>query len=188
MLIELDLEEAKRLGITVNQIILISLLMSKTPIRPLLDVIPLDEDDINNLIDKDILTKESTFDEKDFSKLIITENFKTKIKVKDYFTEFFETYPASVLRNDGLKDYLRGDISRCRKYYDKIVGNSKTKHDHLMDCLKFEIETRKRGNSLGYMKRMAKWLLSEEWLLYDEFMKDKKIKKHAGEVYGTAIE
>jgi hypothetical protein len=188
MLIELDLEEAKRLGITVNQFILISLLMNKTPIRPLLDVLPIDESDINNLIDKEIFTKESIFDIKDFTKLIITEDFKSKIKVKDYFTEFFDSYPIVVLRNDGLKDYLRGDVSRCRKYYDKIVGTNKDKHDHMMECLRFEVETRKRSNSLGYMKRMAKWLLSEEWLLYDEFMKDKKIQKHAGEVYGTTIE
>lgn len=188
MLIELDLDEAKRLKITVNQFILITLLMSKHDIKSLLDVIPVGNDDINNLITRDILTKESAYDPNDFTKLIITETFKTKVKVKDFFTEFFDLYPASVTRTDGLKDYLRGDISRCRKYYDKVVSKSKSKHDHIMECLKFEIDNRKRANSLSYMKRMSKWLLSEEWLLYDEFMKDTSVQKQAGEIYGTNIE
>jgi hypothetical protein len=182
------LEEARRLKITINQFVLISLLMSNSDIKSLLDVIPISEDDVNKLISKDILTKESVFDSKDFSKLIINEDFKNKVKVKDFFTEFFDAYPASVTRTDGLKDYLRGDISRCRKYYNKEVGNIRSKHDHMMECLKFEVEARKRAGSLGYMKRMSKWLLSEEWLLYDEFMKDKKIQKQAGTIYGTDIE
>jgi len=188
MLIELDLDEAKRLKITVTQLILISLIMGSHDIKSLADVIPVGEDDIKKLIELNILTNDSVLNPGNFKGLQITEEFRNKFKVRDFFSEFFDLYPASVLRRDGLKDYLRGDISRCRKYYEKIVGKSKSRHEHIMECLKFEIESRKRANSLGYMKRMAKWLISEEWKLYDEFMKDTNIQTKAEEVYGTIVE
>lgn len=187
MLIELDLTEAKRLKITANQFILISLLISKQSIVPLSSVINISELDIDNLIEQNILTKESIFSSK-FDKLFITEEFTDKFKTKDFFTEFYDIYPASVTRSDGIKDYLRGDVSRCRKYYEKVVGKSANKHEAIMEALKFEVDTRKRNGNSGYMKRMAKWLLSEEWLAYEEFIKDKKVQKHAETIYGTDIE
>ena len=187
MLIEIDLEEAKRLKMTVSQFILISLLAGNQNVKQFLNVISITEKDIEHLIKLNILTSESSYT-KDLTQLKITDDFLLSFKTKDFFLEFFDIYPASITRPDGTRDYLRGDVSRCRKYYEKIVGQSMTKHIHIMECLKFEIDTRKRGNKLGYMKRMAKWLLSEEWLLYDEFMKDKKIQKQADVIYGTELE
>lgn len=187
MLIEIDLEEAKRLKTTVNQFILISLLVGNQNVKEFSKVIPITEEDITYLVSQNILTEESIYS-KDFKQLYITKEFLASFKTRDLFLEFFDIYPASVTRPDGLRDYLRGNISRCRRYYDKIVGQSVTKHEHMIDCLKFEIDTRKMGNKLGYMKRMAKWLFSEEWLLYDEFMKDKKIQKQVGVIYGTELE
>jgi hypothetical protein len=187
MLIELDLMEAKRLKITVNQFILITLLMEQFDIKAVLDVIPVSESDINNLIDKGILTKESVFDSNDFTKIEITSDFKKKLAVRDFFQEFYDAYPVSIIRSDGLKDYLRGDVSRCRKYYSKIVGKSLSKHEHMMTCLKFDVNNRKRTNSLAYMKRMSKWLLSEEWLIYEESIKE--IADYiVEEGYGTDVE
>jgi hypothetical protein len=187
MLIELDLTEAKRLNITANQFILISLLINKIKIPPVMEVLNITELDIENLIEQNILTKESIYSSK-FDKLFIAEEFTDKFKTKDFFLEFYDIYPPSVTRSDGIRDYLRGDVSRCRKYYEKIVGKSTDKHEAIMEALKFEVETRKRNGNSGYMKRMAKWLLSEEWLTYEEFIKDKKVQKHAETIYGTTIE
>jgi hypothetical protein len=188
MLIELDLKEAKTLKITINQFILIKLLIDEVDIKSLLDVIPINETDINNLIEKNILTKESVFDIKDFKKLIVSDEFISLIKKRDPFDEFFELYPSSVTRSDGIKDYLRGAPSNCRKIYEKVVGKSQAKHDHMKECLKFEITNRKQNNSMQYMKRMYKWLTSEEWTLYDEFMNDKSVQKKAENIYGTTVE
>jgi len=188
MLIELDLDEAKRLKITVNQFILIKLIIEKIDIKSLINVVRIDESDIVNLKEQGILTSESSLNLEAESNLVVTEEFIKKFKAKDFFDEFFDIYPTSTIRPDGLKDYLRGDVSRCRKYYSKIVGKSRAKHERMIESLKFELATRKQSNGMQYMKRMPKWLLSEEWLLYEEFIKDKTVIKQAEEVYGTGIE
>ena len=59
MLIEIDLNEVKNLKLTINQFVLIKLLIDGIDIKSLSDVIPVDETDIGNLIEKNILTKES---------------------------------------------------------------------------------------------------------------------------------
>ena len=111
-----------------------------------------------------------------------------ELRQKDFFDELYDIYPTFVVRTDGTRDYLRGAPSNCRKLYAKITGHSRSKHEHIKECLKFELSNRKQTNSMQYMKRMHKWLTSEEWLLYDEFMKDKKVQKKIDDVYGTAIE
>ena len=97
-------------------------------------------------------------------------------------------YPISVARPDGIKDYLRGNISRSRKLYESHVGRSIEKHNMMLSALNFEITNRTISNKMGYMKRMYSWLLSEEWILYEEFLKDKTVQKQIDEVYGTKIE
>ena len=188
MLIEIDLDEAKRLKITMNQFVLIKLLIDKVDIKSLINVIRIDDKDINNLKEQNILTTESTYTDGITKNLHLTENFKMKYKQRDFFDEFYEAYPTSTTRPDGQKDYLRGDISRCRKYYQKIVGKSLSKHESMLECLNFEVKTRKAGNSLQYMKRMSKWLLSEEWLLYADAMNDVSVVRNADEMYGAKVE
>ena len=58
----------------------------------------------------------------------------------------------------------------------------------MLECLNFEVKTRKAGNSLQYMKRMSKWLLSEEWLLYADAMNDVSVIRNADEMYGAKVE
>ena len=190
MLIEVDLNKAKSLKITINQFLLIKLLLSGSDVNSWLDVIPINETDINELIEKDILTKESKYSKKLKDSLIINikdEQEELLASLSD-FDEFYAAYPVSVLRNDGIKDYLRGNVTNCRKLYNKLILNSNTRHSYILECLKFEIANRKTQNSMGYMKRMYKWLTSEEWSVYGEYMKDSKIKKVAANLYGSKVE
>ena len=188
MLIEFDLDEVKASKIPVNQTILLKFIADKEERFPYMDVCPFTEEDINQLKAKDILMEESRFKKSDISELYIKEGALKEVKPVDFFDEFYSLYPISVARTDGIKDYLRGDVSRCRKAYGKLVGKSKSKHKYFMDCLRFEISHRVSTNKMGYMKRMSKWFAAEEWLLYEEFIKDKKGKKPEEKVYGTAVE
>ena len=188
MLIELDLKQAKTLKITVNQFILIKFLIEQIDIKSFVDVIPINENDIKNLIDQNIITNDSVYEPRNLSKIVFTEEFQSKLSGRDYFKEFYDLYPVSIKRPDGTKDYLRGDLSRCRMIYNKVVGRSLSKHEHIMTCLKFDINTRTKANSMGYMKRMPKWLAAEEWLIYEESLLEKSTSKKVEEVYGTAIE
>jgi hypothetical protein len=188
MLIEIDLEEAKKLQITVNQFLLLKFAIDNVNIKPYQSVIQINDNDIEELIALGILEENSRYDKKDLSKLVITNEFMNRLKSRDFFDEFYEMYPISVTRPDGTKDYLRGNIARSRKIYDTHVGKSRSKHENMLSALNFEVSNRSMSNKMGYMKRMYSWLLSEEWTLYDEFLKDKKVQKQINEVYGTKIE
>jgi len=108
----------------------------------------------------------------DYSKLTVKQSFLRVLSQGDFFDELVQTYPVSVVRNDGTKDYLRTDLNRCRKLYSIITKNKYPIHNHILECLRYEIVTRRRNGSLGYMKRIPKWLVSEEWKVYEQMMKD----------------
>ena len=188
MLIEIDLTEAKRLKLKLNQLVLLRFLIDNIDIKHYQSVIQISDDDVNELIKNKILTESSCISDNLNKTLIIEDEFKESLKQRDFFDEFYELYPTSIIRPDGTKDYLRGDINRCRKIYEKHVSKSKSRHDHIMDALRFELTNRRIHSKMGFMKRMYKWLTSEEWLLYDEFLSDKKVIKNVETVYGTNIE
>ena len=62
MLIEIDLNEAKKLHITMNQFSLLRFLVDNVNIKPYQSVIQIDDNDIQNLKLQKILTPESQFD------------------------------------------------------------------------------------------------------------------------------
>lgn len=44
-------------------------------------------------------------------------------------------------------------------------------HEHIMDCLEYEIDDKMRTGKMGYMKTMWKWLTQHEWETFEEQMK-----------------
>jgi hypothetical protein len=104
-----------------------------------------------------------------FRELKTSEKFiKLMSYTGDPFDEFYALFPTKVLRPDGSFDYLRVDRNRCRKMYHNIIRQNKTLHDHVMECLRFEIEERTGKGGLGYFKRMHTWLSSETWKVTSE--------------------
>ena len=98
------------------------------------------------------------------------------------FDEFYETFPVYVIRPDGTKGFLRANVNKCRKEYNRIVGKSRAMHEHIMDCLRYELDDKMRTGKLGYMKTMWKWLTQHEWECYEEQLKVKE-----EDTYGTDI-
>jgi hypothetical protein len=113
----------------------------------------------------------------DYNKLTVRPSFIKVLAQGDFFDELVQTFPASVVRTDGTKDYLRTDINRCRKLYSIITKNKYPIHSHILECLQYEVATRRMNGSLGYMKRIPKWLSSEEWKVYEQMMKDTDISQ-----------
>lgn len=103
-------------------------------------------------------------------------------KKEDYFQLFYDTYPIYVTRPDGTKGFLRGNINKCRKEFNRIVGQSKAMAEHLLECLNFDIQEKTMYGKLGYFKTMWKWLVQHEWESIEEQMNYNSI-----ETYGTAI-
>ena len=81
-------------------------------------------------------------------------------------------YPIYVLRPDGLKSYLRANVNKCRHLFKNITGNSEAMSEHLIDCLKFEMDKKTREGKLSYMKTMWRWLVDHQWEETEEEMQD----------------
>ena len=101
------------------------------------------------------------------------------------FDEFYAAYPQVVIRPDGTKSFLRANVNNCRKKYNSIVGKSKATHQHLMECLKFQLNDLTMTGRMGYMKTMWKWLTQCEWESLDEQMKSNEITE--ANTYGTTL-
>jgi hypothetical protein len=167
MLVELDLLEAKRLKLTINQFLLIRLVIDKINIAPIKETLNISGSDIDKLISLNIFTKDSLFTPT-LSRLKLTPEMEKAIGTKDFFSEFYDSYPVYSIRTDGSRDYLRSDVNRARVVYNKLVGKSETKHNEVMTALKAELAEKRASNKMSYMKRMYKWLTSEEYLVYLE--------------------
>ena len=48
----------------------------------------------------------------------------------------------------------------------------KSIQDHIIKCLKYEIEYREKTGNLKYMKRMVTWLSAHEWESFEDQIDD----------------
>ena len=184
MLIEIDTQQLKQLSLSPNQLVYIKVLMdkdSKRQLRELNSTYQLTDAEFDELIAKDFI--EYT---KDKRSIQVTEHL-LKVFKQDYFDEFYELFPVYITRSDGRKDYLRTNMNRCRVAYNKTVNGSYEKHKKIIDYLKYEIQEKRKTNSMGYFKRMPNWLASEEYLIYDEILNTETTEKPQ-QIYGTDIE
>lgn len=133
-------------------------------------------------------TNINNIDEYDPSKIIILPDFSEFLIMGDFFDELVKVFPVSVVRTDGTKDFLRTDLKRTKSVYSRLTKNKLNIHRHIIDCLKFEIETRKKNGSMGWFKRLPNWVVSEEWKVYEDAMKEQVFQKDEDLGYGTQLE
>lgn len=113
---------------------------------------------INNSTDNQVISKTSKLDE------LLKED-------KTMFVIFMTNFQFTLYALMELKGFLRANVNKCRKEYNRIVGKSKAIHEHIMDCLRYEIDDKMRTGKMGYMKTMWKWLTQHEWETFEEQMK-----------------
>ena len=186
MIIEINTKILDIPDININQLVFLSVVLNKNQknnqdVRKIVSLIS--DDEIQQLIDKDLITSiergnSITYTETDKLTKVITLE-------KDYFDLFYDMYPIYVLRPDGIKSYLRANVNKCRHLFKVISGNSEAMSEHLIDCLKFELEKKTREGKLSYMKTMWRWLVDHQWEATEEEMHDTAINKV--DSYGTDI-
>jgi hypothetical protein len=139
----------------------------------------------SKLIDKKYLTSTSYLQNYyDYSRCKLGNELYSLLKTDDIFEEFLEAYPISVIRPDGVVDYLRVDQKGCKMMYIKLTRNSIAAHQHILKCLEFEVEKRRRDGSIKYMVHMSKWLTTEAWKSYED-----EINTSVNTIkYGTELE
>lgn len=173
MILEIDTSILDRIPtLSINQLVFLTLVLNdiKTinqDIQRLLSLV--NEEEIQELETQDLISIQYDRDTQVISK---TEKLEKLLKEdKAMFDMFYDQFPVYVMRPDGTKGFLRANVNKCRKEYNRIVGKSKAMHEHIMDCLKYEIDERMRTGKIGYMKTMWKWLTQHEWETIEEQMK-----------------
>lgn len=187
MILELDTSLLNKFDISINQLVFISLVLNENQtnnqdIHELLSRV--NEEEIQDLIQRNIVVVTTSDDNKIYS---ASEQLLLSIKrdQESMFDRFYEVFPVYVTRPDGTKGYLRANVNKCRKEYNRIIGKSKAMHDHIMACLRYEIDDKMRTGKMGYMKTMWKWLTQHEWECYEEQMNDNPINEDVP--YGSGV-
>lgn len=103
------------------------------------------------------------------------------------FEEILNTYPLKVNRPDGKVAFLRQDRKNTEQIYTLIVKGDRSIHDHLVKCLKYEIDERTKTGSLKFMKTLYNWLADKEWKNYEDVV-DYASSKINETKYGETIE
>jgi hypothetical protein len=174
MKIEIDLSLLKIEEISISQLVFLSLVLNNIKItnqnvrNNLLSRVS--EEEKQDLVKKNLMSINKTDTEIVYK---VSDHLLSLLKPKyDFFDQFYEQFPTYVIRPDGSKGYLRTNVNKCRHLYNQIVGKSEDEHNHIMDCLTFEIRNKTNIGKLGYMKSMWHWLTNSEWENSEEQMKD----------------
>lgn len=92
-------------------------------------------------------------------------------KVEDEMVkEIMEAYPAKITRPNGVVDYLKPSAKVIKDQYKKIVKGNKSTHNHILSCLKYQIEQMTLTGKLQYIRKLTNWLEREEWREWEERM------------------
>lgn len=85
------------------------------------------------------------------------------------FEQLREYYPSKVADPTGGVRRLQADIDRCKKLYKTaVIANGEVDediHGFILQCVKFEVEERKRGRNLQYMQMLPTYLSKKSWEL-----------------------
>ena len=186
MILELDTSLLNKFSISINQLVFISLVLNDNQINnqdihELLSRV--NEEEIQDLIQRNIIVVTISDDNKIYSPSKELLDFIKKNE-QSMFDEFYEVFPIYVTRPDGTKGFLRSNVNKCRKEYNRIIGKSKAMHEHILSCLRYEIDDKLQTGKIGYMKTMWKWLTQHEWEYYEEQM---NLEQQTANSYGTGI-
>lgn len=125
----------------------------------------------------------------DYKSIAVLPKFISTLSKDDAFIEFWETYPVKVTRPDGKVDMLRKDRKECQNIHAIMTKGDRSIHDHIMKCLKYEIEYRERTNSMQWMKRPRSWLSGREWQNFEDMVDDRSLPERQEKVeYGQQLE
>tara|TARA_R100001510_G_scaffold34823_1_gene31320 strand:- start:6636 stop:7187 length:552 start_codon:yes stop_codon:yes gene_type:complete len=89
------------------------------------------------------------------------------------WSELLSHFPIKV-HNQGHLRILRAasadakNNAKAKKAYERVIGEDKKKHDHIVQCLKNELELRKSTNTLGYMQMLQTWVNRHTWEQYEQ--------------------
>jgi hypothetical protein len=167
MIIEINTETLKNIGITADDFLYLYLLhardyelVKKLELRPntkalqIKSLVKLGESLEDHIIRQEFLDLfQNSFDNM-WSELL--SHFPIKVSSKG---------SLRILR---AKDAKAKANQKSKQKYKSIIGQDKTKHDRIVKCLQNELAFRKQADSLGFMKMLQTWVSSYEWENYED--------------------
>lgn len=193
MMLEINVDVLKRNKITAHQFLILQLIYQQK--YTLLDEY-LSLSNSEDKLQEDLYYLNSigfinqlSINPKDFQFIKITSKFVKEMSDGDSFEELLNTFPIKVTRRNGVIDYLRTDRAQSKKLYGMILAGNPTLHEHVIRCLRYEIDLRTKEGSMGYMKRLPNWLVSREWKSFEDRVVDSmNVQREEVAAYGTELE
>ena len=180
MIVTIDVDRMFKLGLTPDEFTLLQLIQNKGLIsaKRLVQRCPstLTTSTLDKLVERRLIHYTAPKGTVDVNHIMLRSEFVGVVTKDDYFEELLLEYPGMVNRPDGTKDWLKTELNKSRKLYSSLIKKDEVLHKKIMECLRFEIRERSRTNKLGYMKRLYKWLLSEEWKIWQALMGDSDVE------------
>ena len=89
------------------------------------------------------------------------------------WSEFLSYFPLKVSAKGSQRILRARDANakannKAKQKYKSIIGTDKTKHMHIVNCLKNELDFRKKADSFGFMKMLQTWVNTYEWENYED--------------------
>lgn len=192
MVVDIDTKKLFKLGISAEEYFVLKTIEKRgyAILDKYFETYPVLNDSVlNKLVNLKLIHNANKKNKYDCRKIIIRNKFKEDTKdLFDLFQQFYNLYPLKVTRPDGSVDYLRTDKTRCRKLYNDKLKRSEAIHEEVMESLRHEIEERTKTGSLQYMKRMPKWLASEEWTVWKQKLDEERDLDVSDFGYGLKLE
>ena len=136
------------------------------------------KDTVNKLIEKGFITLKK---EGDYSldsmrltvmgkDLVVEENKAEDVQFSTLFQQLRDTYPKKVPGENGTNRPLHGDLSRCKRLYQKILFKDgkldKELHNKILGSITKEVLDRTKGKRLPFMQNLATYLHQQNYTLY----------------------
>ena len=191
MLLKVNTEVLINMKITAHQFVIANLLMGKFYdhlVKYLESTNSKDtfQDDLKQLA-KASLVAYNKDNSHDLKSIVVQPEFLRTLHKDDIFEELYASFPVKVQRPDGTASFLRRDRRLCKDLYYIITKDDLPTHEHIMSCLRTELEHRKRTNSMQYMKTLQKWLSGKEWENYEDLIDDGSYSDKHANTYGTHL-
>lgn len=143
-----------------------------------------------DLVNRGYLTNSSKDNNITIDDIELTDKYKFEVlkvpnvaglSFQQAFDQLREYYPSKVGDPGGGVRRLQSDIERCKKLYKlAVLVNGEVDeeiHGFILQCIRFEVEERKKGRNLQYMQMLPTYLSKKSWELVSDDVKNLLSKK-----------
>lgn len=160
MIIEIDTELVRNLGLNVNEYVFLKLIEKEYP-KEANELCNLTNNQLKKLEEKQFIKIES-------DTIVLRQKF-FDIHEKDadqICALLMSVYPKSEYRNGG-KVILQKSQKKIEAKIKLICGTDKTKAEHIKTCLERELDNRRKQTKAEYLPDMLVWLNQERWKAWE---------------------